>query len=1408
MISLKQILSTWSLVEELIKQSKSHTAAIYLITLLLHPESFEEGSAAEENLMLCLSPFSENKLKNATFPPYLRQEEARCRVKAASILVHEAEKLMDNQNGSDHFQSSALVEEYLKLAALLLSALFSLPRRSAILSSEETQSIEPSSSLPESREVDALSVSGIVGPSNKYKGAMFAEVKPRRSRVKRFGTNLGVPWLEEESVYFFNPSLLCGLAWDRASFALQTKQKTSFGYSKNKEQQENLIIEDDLDLVFFHRSDCVGQPTSSSALSPTLLPQTIPFAFLLHSFLVLSKLFLLRGNLTAALDVLEAAEKRWDAVFIPSQFEKEKSSLAKELMARGTRCFQRAQERTESLCFVSPLWSHVLNLLWSHERLTTRLLLEEKKSHVLFCVLRSLSRPVASFFCSSSNMGDSLDAKAIFTRQKDAHVCLEKLVEDTWVCRTLDQWLHEMKEFWIIPEDTETSNFSTKLPSTTQSEMSHSTETVPQSNPTSFPSFCSSFEKDESAFRTHLRFIPSQKVSALLKNSRVSCTCSTAPLYVLCSSLVIQCIGAKEMAQSSINGFQDDSSMEIRHLLLACRGWLDPMCTSSWFIYSLEGDAEKNKDHESVVAVTSCDVHPLLRRIAFSHGYAHVLALSLLPVKNNIGEEERTSEDRDKSGKSRKRFRNSSRSSKYLEALLTVKECAKIGLSSRKESGDTVFDRVKETISLPPRDSSNQDKNTVHEMILEGSLSTLPYSSAPDEFDLLQQLLDVSGYTTFSTLSPSSVNTVFCEGEHWTSASWRRIVKEYYQFTRAASFPPCSPFFLPLSEIIERCTTLLKEIEVEMLLLSGSKGMTGSKPQIAEISSTCGKGPEQTDGKETREELLGSGTAYSETQSLLVPFQLVPFTRVETLSARGQTVHGCRAERAALSFLLSLKTCLHLQLASFSLHRRHLVECIHSLMDWKQAVQVFAAPLTPLRVYGHLMVAVLAMHIGLFDLPDSHSPPSLLVSRSVVEVIRERRAALRLESLSRIVASSGEEEEVASLVGLPYYHLLAAEAVAIGATDNGHQKSAFYAASLSTSPAPSFLLRLQLLKLFAIYLTSSTRARVTLRRQSGSSVSTGSGVEQHRLSQSSLLIDDPLPYAPRHPSMTTCGDLEVANHPDYASQKICRDVFRAKMDTLLEDLRKTCEWEKREDVENAKVSDASNSSPHLPESSGMGNLSSIASFCNDAWCTSNRCLLHLFHGLYALSEERDPFLARQSFQRALDVLTESAIENHLNIAPELSSFGNIQAVSTPTAVKCSLFNETVALLQTAIKDPALRTGIPQMHSGDLSNAHTAEAALCDENYQFDRVLKATMLQLTSCASLPIEPRVTNMVDHEKTEKLQRRWKSTLFHLLGAGHGVASAALIEKNSNGSNFKVLHDLMTFLPEFEDYSSPKQL
>lgn len=307
----------------------------------------------------------------------------------------------------------------------------------------------------------------------------------------------------------------------------------------------------------------------------------------------------------------------------------------------------------------------------------------------------------------------------------------------------------------------------------------------------------------------------------------------------------------------------------------------------------------------------------------------------------------------------------------------------------------------------------------------------------------------------------------------------------------------------------------------------------------------------------------------------------------------------------SLSFLLLLKSSTYLIMASTALRQRYPLECVHCLAEWRQYQNTQASPtlLAPMRVWGHLLAALLALQLGVTDLPthrvalslSSSSRLSSLASPGreqgmVVEGLRTiqwggRRLRQRGDaptcflSAHSAVASSiddggevrmapcsrdewrqhqqqqyaveeqatmpssaymevdqknfcekqvsllvteqaahandeeeEEEDELAALVGLPYYHLLMAEVLATGngsglrgmmppsrveggggnslrhsntlpnsRTHSPHEGDGLiFSHSLFTS-SPSFLLQLQLLKLFAIYYTACpSRPRVAI----------------------------------------------------------------------------------------------------------------------------------------------------------------------------------------------------------------------------------------------------------------------------------------------------------------------------------------
>lgn len=536
-----------------------------------------------------------------------------------------------------------------------------------------------------------------------------------------------------------------------------------------------------------------------------------------------------------------------------------------------------------------------------------------------------------------------------------------------------------------------------------------------------------------------------------------------------------------------------------------------------------------------------------------------------------------------------------------------------------------------------------------------------------------------------------------------------------------------------------------------------------------------------------------------------------------------------------LSFLFSLQSATHLIMAKTALRQRYPLTCLHCLLAW-QTSQADSSPAwcTPMKGWGHVLKAILALHMGITEVSTSSRAMGLLpVSRSKwktehlslsgsrglpsstldVPQTRHRRypdddeAHLLECSSSRlprwVEASSGEagashllpgtraeeeeeevvEQELASIVGLPYYHLLIAESIARGEhheamiLDLGEGKGIVPrpprnweaeedfrfppSRSLFTS-SPSFLLQLQLLKLFAIYYTASpTRPRLivspavaspAVRASDGAASSTkrekerigtqhrqelgdngagenrgakvvlvhqlkrqvekeeeegaerGAGVgsqagttpsrtaandgirrprsggdtreteekeskqEEERISvekntantkgEGVMSFFHPMFTPTLGPSPTDApasllrsGALEVKVHAAFDLQQRCQRICRIKLDALLEQYAMICREESAEkseeeeairtnEIQFTRSHNAMAAMPCNPTTGRCLTWKKGGRIPAEAWTRSNRSLLLLLHGLFAATEEHDPFLARKQWKRVLHLVQQ------------------------------------------------------------------------------------------------------------------------------------------------------------------------
>eukprot|EP00796_Vickermania_ingenoplastis_P004044 gene4044-2896_t len=604
-------------------------------------------------------------------------------------------------------------------------------------------------------------------------------------------------------------------------------------------------------------------------------------------------------------------------------------------------------------------------------------------------------------------------------------------------------------------------------------------------------------------------------------------------------SRVVYSVPARTDAPAASTQLQVARSSE---LLLQLMGCLDPACLASWQLLPPTGagvEAEAPQQPIHVYRRTAVDAEGMLRQVAFFQAYAVVLSLVGCDVEP---------------GGSAVPLHPGNRKG---HAAVNAVEQAERRLQACAAVGST-------PVSHPP----NGD-------------------GAPDELELLRTLFSLCDYGSLPPAcarapSGSAPHSAPCDALHWTSAAWRRLLRDYSTFVRTcATLRTTGPAELCLqrfSSALDAYGALLRAADEEIMTLSSGTG--------ADVEPTTGPGREATKKEEAGDAAPGPGN-----------------TALSPPISRGGD-RRCRAPRLPLlSFLLSIKSCVHLAMAGAALRLRCPLECAQCLVEWRHCVLVFAGTLAPLRAYGHMMIALLATHLGLTDVPLRLQPLPAQAPRSVVAAAHE---ALTAGPHADVDAA---ELAIAQLVGLPYFHLLAAESSVTG------PRSAEALSISATSPA--LWLRLQLLKLFTIYLTASTRARVSLCESAATAA-------QH---------------APQAPLAFSAGRMRVCAHADLNTQRRCQHIFRNKIALLLESLQRTREAEGAES--QAVPLDLLSDPADVLERLGATIDDAPIMTAPGAWTAPNRCLIYLLHGLYALSEDHDPCLAGQEFKKAAAALTRS-----------------------------------------------------------------------------------------------------------------------------------------------------------------------
>lgn len=665
---------------------------------------------------------------------------------------------------------------------------------------------------------------------------------------------------------------------------------------------------------------------------------------------------------------------------------------------------------------------------------------------------------------------------------------------------------------------------------------------------------------------------------------------------------------------------------------------------------------------------------------------------------------------------------------------------------------------------------------------------------------------------------------------HWTTARWRQLMQAYDAFCTLAAIPAPPPVVQPFSPtnageeatgasfsaLLARYTAVVQQVEREIQrVVWRASGEAPGKDGVLASSTSCSDPGRPLLRTAPFLWTLHCASAASPSPSPH-PWRRHARRPLDDREKGGESPFRLPIA-SSLSFLRTLQAAAHLTMATTALRQRYPLQCVRCLAAWRQCVDATAVGCTAMKVWGHLLIALLALQMGVVDVPAADpfpsppraaafsssfgcggrgeregeaskggrrttlaggserrsTPPSVVrcfhakarrregegprtwdsvVGETSAQRSRpspmpyggvwreahpwdrpfasrapwvEGRTATDMEDwtmgyrLERNEEEEEEEEEVeeseiAAMVGLSYYHLLMAEALATGeerdvltpgasfrerdGSASGWEEGSacgrrggaertttqFPASAMSCGPppplpptppslvtsSPSFVLQLQLLKLFAIYVTASgSRSRVTI----GSAAVPPTATEtvkrtreweetappQHpslssipdSLFSSSLAPTD----APSPSILLQSGPLEVTAHAPFDTQKHCQRICRIKLHHLLDEMRETC-WHEAEDArdptrqrheadEEQRRPFVFFSVPDARSRRGSGGARTAATpppphgrIPAEAWTTDNRSLLLLIHGLFAATEEQDPFLAKKQWKRAMCIL--------------------------------------------------------------------------------------------------------------------------------------------------------------------------
>lgn len=1119
-------------------------------------------------------------------------------------------------------------------------------------------------------------------------------------------TQSGDRWDQTENEYFFNPADISVLAWRREPFALRWDIAfASKGQSTGSDEHIDL----------YHASDCPCPHRGNAAVTASM-PRSahVPFTVLLQALLALSRLFRLQGLYTPALDVLHRAQAKYKQAFQTTQWIKEKGRLQHLLAAR--RVQRPAPPRADEADTIrSPLLETALYFVWGYEKHCAQLSLSCEYCQVLLLILKRCSTSLGTLgrhhVGGTSFLG--LGAASLKReKEKDACICLLKWHSST----ALDtvKWLKSnFHGGWFALMHLGALDTSSLHASSGNGAAS--TEAV---------RCCSRAEQHSSPALWH-EVTPIDHAFSEGGALEGVCVCLSDGKQV---SLCYAVQDREPPARCTWEG-----------LFMPLRGILDPCCLSSWCLHT----TDEKRGVRGVVGQMPFDMFAVVQELGFLHSYATILQLS----RKCLNEEENTVPLHSPSTPTAPPRKKRCRVETTVAASHTLARCEDVGtgwwFSPCEVHGDV------SEFSLLRRLFSMSDFGYISTAISSQRSEAAPHVGDVDE-------------------SPCSTDG--CAGSYrWTRREWRSIWSKYADFvqschcrarSRGAQGGACTASYRKFSVVLDLYSDLLRCIDREMV----------DAPSCIQAGAEKKRIPMRDISQEVAPTCISSDTS-ANTRSVLL-FSCVP-------RSNGSVYHV--PHLSLVSSLLSLKAAVHVHMAATALETHHPIECVQCLVEWRHCVHIFPSHLTPIRAHGHVLIAVLAMQMGLVDIPHRLHQGASEIRReehtaglSLLDALRSRflsqassRAAVKEYAAATILVSE-EERDVAQLVGVPYYHLLAAEMIALGAGRLGGSES------LSMS-SPSFILRLQLMKLFAIYITSSTRARLTLYGSAGP----GSSVDSR----------------PGTPLSMSSGYVHVSAHADYAVQKRCQEIFCTKVRALLENLEAAQEDTMgRDNVTATSVLYSRISAGQgVQQTNETSALRSSPAIAKEAWTCSNRCLLYLIYGLYACSEEHDPYLARAQFRKAMRELsiTQGRSEQSCGDSPNEEWGASAAALywysDIAERLRHILPEDEEDCSETDV-DAAWEAAFFRMACTGVSASFFSG---CKEEY---------MPQAHRAPSVNAHDMTFEADEGGAQRRLLRRWRSRVFQLCG-GNEVA-AQMEEGFSSPVSLSMLHTVMSYLPAVEEY------